>query len=139
MTSLLQTFKDFALDILDDVCEIPVPNRSTIGPLELTVGDMANPTAARGNCWVTSNELYEIVAWESYATVDEVDIVGVEAKGLTHYAVYLADQDEKIVLDFTARQFSPDAPFPMIMPVATWHAYMKHVTGRNDLELVVGD
>jgi hypothetical protein len=136
--SLLTDIKANVEFILEDSLELAVANHSSVGAEWVTVADMADSSIARNNCWATSNEVYENVELEAYAHINEVDIVGVEATGCTHYAVYVANADEAVVIDFTARQFSPDAPFPFILPVDKWHAYMQHVTGRN-LELVIGD
>jgi len=136
--SLLTDIKANVEFILEDALPIDVANHSAVGGDWVTVADMADPAIARNNCWATSNEVYQNVEWEEYGQVDEVDIVGVEATSCTHYALYLANSEESVVVDFTARQFSPDAPFPFILPVDKWHAYMEHVTGRK-LELSLGD
>lgn len=135
---LLEEVKSNIAAIVDDAADLDVANHAAVGPEWVKVSDMADPSIARNNCWATSNEIYENVELEAYGDIDEVDIVGVEATGCTHYAVYVANAEEAVVIDFTARQFSPDAPFPFILPVDKWHAYMNHVTGR-ELELVVGD
>lgn len=131
--------KESVAFILDDVADLDVANHASVGPEWVKVFDMADPAIARNNCWAVSNEIYENLELDSYAAiVEEVDIVGVEAEGCSHYAVYVANSDEAVVLDFTVRQFSPDAPFPFILPVDKWHAYMNHVTGR-ELTLSLGD
>lgn len=136
--SLLADIKANVEFIVEDASDLAVANHAAVGAEWVTVADMADPAIARNNCWAASNEVYENVELEAYAQIDELDIVGVEATGCTHYAVYMANADEAVVLDFTARQFSPDAPFPFILPVDKWHAYMEHVTGRK-MELVLGD
>lgn len=136
--SLLQELKAQSEEIFADMADLDVANHSRKGDEWVRVADMADPEIARNNCWAVSNEIYENFDLTAYAPIDEVDIVGVEAPGCTHYAVYLANHEEAVVLDFTARQFSPDAPFPFILPVDKWHAYMNHVTGRG-MELVIGD
>lgn len=135
---LLEDVKANASFILDDAADLDVANHAAVGPEWVKVFDMADPSIARNNCWAVSNEIYENIELESYADIEEVDIVGVEAEGCSHYAVYVANSEEAVVLDFTVRQFSPDAPFPFILPVNKWHAYMNHVTGR-DLTLALGD
>lgn len=136
--SLLTDIKANVDFILEDSLELAVANHASVGGDWVTVADMADPAIARNNCWATSNEVYENVDLEEYGQIDELDIIGVEATGCTHYAVYVANSEESVVIDFTARQFSPDAPFPFILPVDKWHAYMEHVTGRK-LELSLGD
>ena len=135
---LLEDVKANVSFILEDAADLDVANHASVGPEWVKVSDMSDPAIARNNCWAASNEIYENVALESYAAIDEVDIVGVEAEGCSHYAVYVANSEEAVVLDFTVRQFSPDAPFPFILPVNKWHAYMNHVTGR-ELTLSLGD
>jgi hypothetical protein len=136
--SLLQDIKSHLDEILYDASDLEIANHSRHGAKWVAVSDMADPDIARNNCWVTSNEIYENIDFSEFAETDEVDIIGVEAPGCTHYAIYLANSEESIVLDFTARQFSPDAPFPFVLPVANWHAYMNHVTGR-EMVLSLGD
>jgi hypothetical protein len=136
--TLLADIKENIAFIAEDAADLDVANHSVQGAEWVKVSDMTNPDIARNNCWVTSNEIYENVELEEYANIDEVDIIGVEATGCTHYAVYVANETEQVVIDFTARQFSPDAPFPFVMPVDKWHAYMEHVTGR-ELTISFGD
>lgn len=135
--SLLNTVKGNIADIIDDVLFLDVANHSKVGPEWVTVQDMADSDIARNNCWAVSNEIYENIEIDGLGA-DEVDIIGAEAPGCTHYAVYLANSEEAVVMDFTARQFSAEAPFPYIVPVNVWHAYMEHLTGR-ELQLVIGD
>lgn len=135
---LLEDIKSNISSILDDVADLDVANHAAVGPEWVKVSDMAIPSFARNNCWAVSNEIYENVELDAYADVAELDIVGVEATGCTHYAVYAANAEEAVVIDFTVRQFSPDAPFPFVLPVDMWHAYMNHVTGR-DMKLTLGD
>lgn len=136
--TLLADIKENIAFITEDAADLDVANHSAHGAEWVKVADMIDPDIARNNCWVTSNEIYENVELEEYASIDEVDIIGVEATGCTHYAVYVANQTEQVVIDFTARQFSPDAPFPFVLPVDKWHAYMEHVTGR-ELTIAFGD
>lgn len=136
--SLLQEIKMQLEEIYADSADLDVANHSRKGGEWVKISDMADPEIARNNCWAASNEIYENFDLSAYVALEEIDIIGVEAAGCTHYAVYLADGEESVVLDFTARQFSPDAPFPFVLPVANWHAYMNHVTGR-ELSLVIGD
>jgi hypothetical protein len=137
MTLLADIKKNIAF-ITEDALDLDVANHSAHGSDWVKISDMMNPDIARNNCWVTSNEIYENVELEEYANIHEVDIIGVEATGCTHYAVYVANETEQVVIDFTARQFSPDAPFPFVLPVDKWHAYMEHVTGR-ELIISFGD
>lgn len=136
--SLLEKVKYNLDEISSRVAKLDVANHAQVGDEWVTVADMADPAIARNNCWATSNEIYESGHIENIVHVEEVDIVGVESPGCTHYAVYLTDGEEEVVMDFTVRQFSPDAPFPYVVPLTTWHAYMKHITGL-DMALSVGD
>lgn len=136
--SLLQELKASIEEITFDVASLEVANHSRVGGDWVTVAEMEHPDIARNNCWAVSNEVYENFDLGAYVTLENIDIIGVEAPGCTHYAVYLSDGKESVVLDFTARQFSPDAPFPFVLPVTTWHAYMNHITGR-ELTLTLGD
>lgn len=136
--SLLEDVKYNLDEISARVAKLDVANHARVGGDWVTVADMADPAIARNNCWATSNEIYESRHIENIIHVEEVDIVGVESPGCTHYAVYLTDGEEEVVVDFTVRQFSPDAPFPFVLPVATWHAYMNHVTGL-EMTLSVGE
>lgn len=136
---LLEEVKDNVGFILEDVANLDVANHSSVGPEWVTVADMADPAIARNNCWATSGEIYEYTSLNTFAdSVEEIDIVGVEAPGCTHYAVYLANSTEQVVIDFTVRQFSPDAPFPFVLSLDSWHAYMQHVTNR-ELVLSIGE
>lgn len=136
--SILNDIRNNIDYIVDDVAEYEVANHSSTGGEWVTVADMADADIARNNCWVTSNEIYENLDIESYADIEEVDIVGVVAEGVSHYGVYLANSEEEVVLDFTARQFDPSAPFPYVVPLKVWHAYLEHMTGKT-MEITIGD
>lgn len=135
---LLNRIKEDADEFMDDVLDLDVANHSRVGGDWVTVADMANPDIARNNCWAASNELYENGDFEAYFPVEEVDIVGVTCEGNNHFAVYLANQEEEIVFDVTARQFHPEAPFPLVMPLKMWHAYIEHLLGK-EMDICLGD
>lgn len=124
--------------IMEDVENIEVANHSAVGGEWVTIADMADADIARNNCWAASNEIYENLEVEEYANIAEVDIVGVVAEGVSHYAVYLANEEEEVVLDFTARQFDPTAPFPYVVPLNVWHGYLEHMTGKP-MTVTIGD
>lgn len=135
--SLLQDVKRNIDSLVAEALPLSFGNHSTVGAAQVTIADMVDGDVARGNCWVATNEIY-MNAEVDIPNVETVDIIGAEAIGCTHYALYVANEDEAVVVDFTARQFHSEAPFPFVLPVDKWHAYMEHVTGRS-LELNFGD
>lgn len=137
-TVLLERVKEEASELLADVENLEVANHARVGGDWVSISDMANPDIARNNCWVASNELYENADFEGYFPVEEVDIVGVTCEGNSHYAVYLAGYGEEVVFDVTARQFHPEAPFPLVMPLKMWHAYIEHMVGKK-MDICIAD
>lgn len=135
--SLLQDVKQNVDSIVAEALPLDFVNHSSVGRKQVTIADMQDGDIARGNCWVASNEVYMNLELDIDSIVD-VDIVGAVTDGCTHFALYVSNEDEEVVIDFTARQFHADAPFPFILSLHKWHAYMEHVTGRT-LELNFGD
>lgn len=136
--SILDGIRNNIDEIMDDVSGLEVANHSSTGGEWVSIADMADADIARNNCWVVSNEVYENIELEAYASIEEVDIVGVVAEGVSHYGVYLSNGTEEVVLDFTARQFDASAPFPYVVPLNVWKGYIEHMTGK-EMEIVIGD
>lgn len=137
--SLLQELKYNLGTIYSDCEDIEIANHSQYGEEFVTISEMSKPKIARNNCWIVSNEIMEQLDLSEYATIDEVDMVGAAGSLCSHYAVYLSRGTEQVVLDFTARQFDSEAPFPYVVPLDVWYGYVKHVTGRPDLVLSIGE
>ena len=133
MGMLLIQIQDSAEDILDDARNIEVSNHASEGADWLTIENMANPKYALNNCWSVSSKLVESLTFSMYGDINKVDTVTLEHDGWEHCAVLLENEEEKVVVDFTARQFDPAAAFPTVMPFHDWRDYIEKVADKTDL------
>lgn len=81
--------------------------------------NLADPYEAWGKCAIASQDLAEYLILQGF-TAGQVRVTGIEYQGREHWAVWVVDSDEEIVVDVTARQFDAEAPFPLVKPVVDW-------------------
>lgn len=106
--------------------------RNTAVPLK----SLTNPEIARNNCWTASNSILENVTAEDFG-VDELTMVNLENEQEYHTALYAVRNGEGLVVDFTAKQFNPEAAFPMISTLAEWQSFVQERTGWK-MSLTIG-
>lgn len=105
--------------------------------------DMADSEIASGNCWKITSEAIEMMDFYEYGLSGSPDFANAQGSAekdginIEHYAVFLSGASETVV-DFTIRQFDPEAPFPLITTFAEWGDMMRSHLGPN-VELSVGE
>ena len=87
----------------------------------ITLGDYADPAVAAGNCGIASADVGAFLIRAGIAKEGEVFMreVGEPAygdMGGTHFVTHIGPKDspDAIIVDFTLRQFDPDADFPWV-------------------------
>jgi len=96
----------------------------------LLLADMADGNKARNNCWIVSSEILETSSSGEFGG-DDPQIVALGGDGEFHAAVTSWVEDDYYVVDFTARQFDQDLPFPLVTDQNTWKALIEARTGRT--------
>lgn len=105
--------------------------------------DMADSEIASGNCWKITSEAIEMIDFYEYGLSGSPDFANAQGSAekdginIEHYAVFLSGASETVV-DFTIRQFDPEAPFPLITTFTEWAEMMRNHLGPN-VELSVGE
>lgn len=106
---------------------------------------LADPANARDQCIQVSQTFESMLAHRGIPaeTVDgfcfaEVPPFGQEAIAADHTAVRAVttgagkdDGSSEIAIDWTARQFDPVAPVPLIVPLADWRAFWRDLAGTG--------
>lgn len=99
-----------------------------------SINDMAVPEFAYGNCGFAAERA--IVALSSYVFPHDVLLTytGIQTPAGNHYGVLVSEhgkpQEESIIIDFTARQFDKNMPFPLIMDCWEWQRWVESKIGR---------
>lgn len=124
MASLLEQLMDNLDEIYCDAEEIEFLNHSDDEAEYVTIYEMKNPDLARNNCAPASHQVIEDMALYLYADFDTVTTISIDEPWIRHYAVCFTKGDEEVVLDFTARQFNPNAPLLMALPRSQWEQWL---------------
>ena len=127
--------------ILHDAEGLEYENYSTSHSGQFVTLDlMAQPHIAADNCYATTDFLLNhpylldnITAMHERSSI----VVVSEYNGSSHSAVLLSfpDQSDRVVLDFTARQFDESIPFPHIASESEWIQFMDNVIGEHSIEI----
>lgn len=112
---------DAARDVLEEYGDLEIMDHSPARRHAVQLQELGDPRLALGNCWAATNELIERVGAAEFGAewVDEITIRRTRLGG-HHVAVLAGDTDGLYVIDYTARQFHPDLPFPYVAGVKEW-------------------
>ncbi|MBG0738820.1 hypothetical protein IV500_05220 [Paeniglutamicibacter antarcticus] len=118
--------------VLADYREMEILDHSPAGRETVTLGELGDPALALGNCWAATGELIEQVGASEFDVdwLDEITIRRARLGG-QHVAVLAGDRDGQFVIDFTARQFHPELPFPYVAGVDEWKAIVERASGTR--------
>jgi len=100
---------DCITDVLNEYVDVEVYNHSPhVSDDFIQIHACSDPDVAYNNCHAVSSELYMFT---------EVPMVRVDfSNGTVHYA----NSDCSHVVDYTARQYDPAAPFPLVLGLDEW-------------------
>lgn len=110
-------------ELADFLDEEEIENHSSNGGDWTTLRSMQDPTTAGNNChaatWYVVETVVEQIGTEPDENVDAADMVF--SDGSCHYGAQFTTSDgERVIIDYTARQFSEDFPFPYIAQRQVW-------------------
>lgn len=127
---------DDARYVLAEFADLEIANHSPARRDTVRLDELGDPALALGNCWAATNELIEEAGAAEFG-VDWVDEITISRRRLggQHVAVLAADRDGMFVIDYTARQFHPELPYPFVAGVEDWKAAVEKASGTAwDLE-----
>lgn len=110
-----------AAQVLQDYADLEIIDHSPARQGTVTLEQMGDPRLALGNCWAATNEVIEEAGPSEFGAewLDEITIRRRRLGG-QHVAILVADTDGMYIVDYTARQFSPDLPFPFVAGIKDW-------------------
>lgn len=117
-----------AQHVLTEYAELEIMNHSAVDRQCVQLDELGDPDLARGNCWAATSELIENVGAAEFDAewLDEITLTGHGQ----HVAILVAHRDGLHVIDYTARQFSPELPFPLIADVESWKRIVEESSGQ---------
>ena len=116
--------------VLQDYADLEIMDHSPARQGTVTLEELGDPRLALGNCWAATNEVIEEAGASAFGA-DWVDEITIKRRRLggQHVAILVADPDGMYIVDYTARQFSPDLPFPFVAGVKDWIAAVARASG----------
>lgn len=132
--------------IAEDATVIEFPDHSPGGAEWVNLSDMTDPYLAGNNCHAATHAVLEHVVTQigqpEEWTAGTVELVFVrtvpgDADSSVHWANTLSSvTGEEWVVDYTARQFDPAVPFPLVARREAWQGWvMERVEGEYGLTL----
>lgn len=121
-----------ARDVLDEYGDLEIMDHSPARRENVQLAELGDPGLALGNCWAATNELIEQVGATEFG-VEWLDEITIRRKRLGghHVALLAGDRDGTYVIDYTARQFHPELPFPYVAGVDEWLAKVQAASGQR--------
>lgn len=121
---------DGAREVLGMFADLEIPDHSPARRGTVRLHELGDPLLALGNCRAVTNELIEAAGAGEFGAewVDEITIARRRLGGV-HVAILAADRDGMFVIDYTARQFHPDLPYPFVAGIEDWKAAVEKASG----------
>ncbi|WP_422759239.1 hypothetical protein [Paenarthrobacter sp. C1] len=121
-----------ARGILAEYPDLEIMDHSPARQETVRLEELGDPRLALGNCWAATNEIIEQVGACGFGA-DWLDEITIRRRRLggQHVALLAGDRDGTHVMDYTARQFHPDMPFPYVAGVEEWKAGVERASGTR--------
>jgi hypothetical protein len=121
-----------ARDVLAEFPDLEITDHSPARHGTVTLAELGDPRLALGNCWAATNEIIEQVGASEFGAewLDEITIRRRRIGG-QHVAILAGDCNGEFVIDYTARQFHPELPFPYVAGVEDWKATVERASGTK--------
>lgn len=87
-----------------------------------SLSDCEEEMYADGNCHAASTMLSEEVdpAGWGFSEISVAALVSTDGTRFYHAGVSAVLEGQRIIIDFTARQFGEEIPFPLVVPAEEW-------------------
>lgn len=92
-----------------------------------SLADMAHREVSMNQC----RKVAQAVTALAVIPEAKTSLVGVSSPRGSHYATLIAREDTEVIVDFTASQFNPRAPFPMVMDKDAWKIWVQRYLGAS--------
>lgn len=121
-----------ARHVLEEFADLEIPDHSPARRGTVRLDELGDPSLALGNCWAATNELIEEAGSVEF-DVEWVDEITISRRRLggQHVAILAADRDGMFIIDYTARQFHPELPYPFVAGVQEWKAAVEKASGTG--------
>jgi hypothetical protein len=121
-----------ARDVLAEYPDLEIMDHSPARQHTVRLEELGDPRLALGNCWAATNEVIEEIGASEFGAewLDEITIRRSRLGG-QHVAILAGDQDGHFVIDYTARQFHPEMPFPYVANVEEWKAAVESASRQR--------
>ncbi|ACL42170.1 hypothetical protein Achl_4219 (plasmid) [Pseudarthrobacter chlorophenolicus A6] len=121
-----------ARDVLAEYPDLEIMDHSPARQHTVRLEELGDPRLALGNCWAATNEVIEQIGAAEFGAdwLDEITIRRARLGG-QHVAILAGDRDGSFVIDYTARQFHPDLPFPYVAGVDEWKVVVERASGTR--------
>lgn len=88
---------------------------------------MSDGDAARNQCWKVAKAVTALAV-----KIPDVgaDFTGLSSSKGSHYATMIHWADTEIIVDFTASQYDPEAPFPLVADKRVWEHWVQRYLGQ---------
>ncbi|WP_354214515.1 hypothetical protein [Arthrobacter sp. UYCo732] len=121
-----------ARDVLAEYPDLEITDHSPVRQDTVRLEELGDPRLALGNCWAATNEVIDQVGAAEFNAewLDEITLCRARLGG-QHVAILAGDRDGHYVIDYTARQFHPELPFPFVTGVEEWKAAVERASGQR--------
>lgn len=118
--------------VLAEFPDLEITDHSPARQGTVTLAELGNPRLALGNCWAATNEIIEEAGAVEFGAewLDEITIRRTRLGG-QHVAILAGDRNGDYVIDYTARQFHPELPFPYVAGIEEWRARIEAASGQR--------
>lgn len=133
-TDLLASIRSIEPDIVSVANDVFFRDVKYFGPDQeskmRSVTEMMVAGESRNKCWSVSEALAESDLAQDLFPDLAVQVTGIETPAGNHYAILVEDENDGVIIDFTARQFDPNMSFPVIMDMWDWQSWTEEKIGR---------
>jgi hypothetical protein len=134
-TSLLTSIRNIEPDIISAVQDVSFRDINHFGMVGQKivmrpVTEMVVAGECRNKCWPVSEAVAESESSRELFRGLKVRVTGIETPAGNHHAILVEDDNDGVIIDFTARQFDPNMSFPVIMDMWDWQLWAEDKIGR---------
>lgn len=134
-TALLTSIRDIEPEIISAAHEVSFPDINHFGAVGQKtvmrpVSEMMVAGECRNKCWPVSEAVAESESSRELFPGLKVQVTGIETPAGNHHAILVEDENDGVIIDFTARQFDPNMSFPVIMDMWDWQLWTEGQIGR---------
>lgn len=93
----------------------------------LTLAEMEDGSKAETNCYIASKTAFEHAKASDFGG-SEIELIAIANEDFYHAAFKIKRKDQWYVVDYTARQFDQELPFPYVEAESVWKKQIEETT-----------